>query len=107
MRILAYHVQPYEEKAFKNWAKRNNVEVVIEKGLLTNESVELAKGFDGVTTQQVIPVKDEEIFKKLKEYGVSQISSRTAGVDMFELVTVVRILNLQSLLLFLLLLPIR
>lgn len=85
MRILAYHVQPYEEKAFKNWADRNNVEVAIEKGLLTNESVELAKGFDGVTTQQVIPVKDEEIFKKLKEYGISQISSRTAGVDMFEL----------------------
>ncbi|MBC2575105.1 D-2-hydroxyacid dehydrogenase [Peptostreptococcus canis] len=85
MRILAYHVQPYEEKAFLKWSKENNIEVVLEKGLLTLDSVEKAKGFDGVTTQQVIPVKDEEIFKKLKEYGVGQISSRTAGVDMFGL----------------------
>lgn len=84
MRILAYHVQPYEEKAFVNWAKNNGIEVVLEKGLLSVDSVDKAKGFDGVTTQQVIPVKDEEIFKKLKEYGVSQISSRTAGVDMFD-----------------------
>lgn len=85
MRILAYHVQPYEEKAFLKWAKENNIEVVLEKGLLTVDSVEKAKGFDGVTTQQVIPVKDEEIFKKLKEYGIAQVSSRTAGVDMFGL----------------------
>lgn len=85
MRILAYHVQPYEEKAFLNWGKENNIEVVLEKGLLTAESVELAKGFDGVTTQQVIPMKDPVIFEKLKEYGIDQIASRTAGVDMFGL----------------------
>jgi len=85
MRILAYHVQPYEEKAFKSWAENNGIEVVLEKGLLTAESVEKAKGFDGVTTQQVIPVKDEAVFKKLNEFGIKQISSRTAGVDMFGL----------------------
>lgn len=85
MRILAYHVQPYEEKAFLKWSKENNVEVVLETGLLTAESIEKAKGFDGVSTQQVIPVKDEAVFKKLKEFGITQISSRTAGVDMFAL----------------------
>ena len=85
MKILAYHVQPYEEKSFLNWAKENNVEVVLEKRLLNKETVDLAKGFDGITTQQVITVKEEEIFNKLKEYDVKQIASRTAGVDMFDL----------------------
>lgn len=84
MRIIAYHVQPYEEKAVKKWAEENNIEVVIEKRLINAETIEAAKGFDGISTQQVIPVKDEAIFKKLKEYGVKQISSRTAGVDMFD-----------------------
>lgn len=85
MRIIAYNVQGYEEKAFKRWADENGVEVVWSRELITPESIELAKGFDGITTQQVIPVKEEEIFKKMKEYGIKQISSRTAGVDMFDL----------------------
>ena len=85
MRIIAYNVQGYEEKAFEKWAKENNVEVVWERDLITPETVEKAKGFDGISTQQVPPVKDEEIYKKLKEYGIKQISSRTAGVDMFDL----------------------
>lgn len=85
MKILAYHVQPYEDKAFLKWSKENNIEVVIDRELLTVESIEKAKGYDGVTTQQVIPVKEETIFKKLKEFGINQISSRTAGVDMFAL----------------------
>lgn len=85
MRILAYHVQPYEEKAFLKWAEDNNTEVVLEKGLITVDSIDMAKGFDGVTTQQVIPMKDEIIFKKLKDFGIKQIASRTAGVDMFGL----------------------
>lgn len=85
MKIIAYHVQEYEREAFANWAKNNNIEVVLEDGLITAESIEKAKGFDGVSTQQVIPVKDEEIYKKLQEYGIKQISSRTAGVDMFDL----------------------
>lgn len=85
MRILAYHVQEYEVDAFENWAKNQGIEVVIDHGLLTVDTVEKAKGFDGITTQQVIPVKDEEIYKKLNEYGITQIASRTAGVDMFDL----------------------
>ncbi len=85
MKILAYKVQPYEELAFKKWSNENGVEVVLEKDLLTVETIDKAKGFDGITTQQVIPVKDEEIYKKMKEYGIKQIASRTAGVDMFGL----------------------
>lgn len=84
MRILAYMVQPYEEAAFKKWYEENDIEVVLEKDLLTVDTVEKSKGFDGVTTQQVIPVKDEAIFKKLAEFGIKQIASRTAGVDMFD-----------------------
>ena len=85
MKILAYHVQEYEVDAVKKWAKENNICVDIEYDLLTADTVDRAKGYDGITTQQVIQIKDEEIFKKLKENGVKQIASRTAGVDMFDL----------------------
>ncbi len=85
MKILAYHVQPYEIAAFEEWQKETGIEVVLEKGLLTKESIQLAKGFDAVSTQQIFPIKDEEIFQTLKEFGIKQIASRTAGVDMFAL----------------------
>lgn len=87
MKIIAYNVQGYERKAFENWSKKTGIKVVLEECLIDRDSIEKAKGFDGITTQQVIPVKDEEVFKKLKEYGIKQISSRTAGVDMFDLET--------------------
>ncbi len=85
MKILAYMVQPYEEAAFKKWHEERGIQVdILKKELLTVETVEKAKGYDGVTTQQVIPIKDEAIFAKLEEFGIKQISSRTAGVDMFD-----------------------
>lgn len=85
MKFIAYNVQGYEEKAFEKWSKDNGVEITWVRDLITPETIEQAKGYDGISTQQVPPVKDEEIFKKCKEYGVKQISSRTAGVDMFDL----------------------
>lgn len=85
MKIMAYHVQPYEVDACNRWSEAHGIEVAQQTDLITVESIEKAKGYDGVSTQQVIPVKDEEIFKKMKEYGIKQISSRTAGVDMFDL----------------------
>ncbi len=85
MKIIAYNVQGYEKEAFEKWAEDTGVEVVHQDCLITAETIERAKGYDGITTQQVIPVKDEEVFKKIKEYGIKQIASRTAGVDMFDL----------------------
>lgn len=86
MKIISYNVREYEVAATKKWAEENGIEVeILENELLTVETIEKAKGFDGISIQQVIPIKDEEIFKKMKEYGIKQISSRTAGVDMFDL----------------------
>ncbi|MEG0291868.1 MAG: D-2-hydroxyacid dehydrogenase [Anaerovoracaceae bacterium] len=85
MKIIAYHVQGYEVDAFNRWSTENDIEVKQETDLITVDTIERAKGYDGISTQQVIPVKDEEIFKKMKEMGIKQISSRTAGVDMFDL----------------------
>lgn len=84
MKIIAYHVQPYEEKAIKKWESENGVEVVMEKRLIDCDTIKAAEGFDGISTQQVIPVKDEEIFKTIQKFGIKQLSSRTAGVDMFD-----------------------
>lgn len=85
MKFISFHTQPYEVEATNKWARDNGIEVKIETDLINADTIEKAKGYDGITTQQVIPVKDEEIFKKMKEYGIKQIASRTAGVDMFDL----------------------
>lgn len=85
MKIFAYNVEPYEMEAFTKWMDETGIEVKLYNGLLTPETVEMTEGYDAVTTCQVPPMKDEEIYKKLNEYGIKHIASRTAGVDMFDL----------------------
>ncbi|WP_367179395.1 hypothetical protein [Clostridium sp.] len=52
--------------------------------LLTMENINLIKGFDGVCVRQIKKI-DKEIYKELNEMGIKHISSRTAGVDMFDI----------------------
>lgn len=85
MKFISFYTQPYEVDSLKRWAEANDVEITIEDCLLDADSIEKAKGYDGITIQQVIPMKDPEIFKKVASYGIKQIASRTAGVDMFGL----------------------
>ncbi len=85
MKLLAYSVRPYEHDAVKAWSEKYGVQVDVCDAELTAESVKEAKGYDGVSVQQVADIKDEAIYKTLEEYGIKQVSSRTAGVDMFDL----------------------
>lgn len=85
MKILAYSVRPYETDAIKNWTELHGVQVDVFDGELTAENAKHAEGYDGVSVQQVADIKDEAIYTTLKGFGINQISSRTAGVDMFDL----------------------
>lgn len=71
MKIFAYNVEPYEMEAFTKWMDETGIEVKLYGGLLTPESVEMTKGYDAVTTCQVPPMKDEEIYKSSTNTALS------------------------------------
>ena len=51
-KIMFYGTRDYEKNDALNWGKANNVEVVTTEEILSEDTVDLAKGFDGVTTMQ-------------------------------------------------------
>ncbi|WP_283575313.1 D-2-hydroxyacid dehydrogenase [Limosilactobacillus pulli] len=81
MKILAYGIREDEKPFVKEWEQENpEVEVEITDKLLDEETVVMAKGFDGVVVYQQKPYTDA-VFKKLDAYGIHNVSLRNVGVD--------------------------
>ena len=73
--------QDAAQEAFENWSERHpDVEVGIDEGELHADTVAKVKGYDGVVIQQRSLVEDE-VYAELKNLGLKQISTRTAGYD--------------------------
>ena len=78
-KILMMSVREDEKEAIENWSERHpDVEVGIDEGELHADTVAKLKGFDGVVIQQRSLVEDE-VYAELKNLGLKQISTRTAG----------------------------
>ena len=84
MRIMMFGTREDELNAANEWATRNDIEVVFDKGPLTMDNADVLKDFDGVTTSQTAPF-DDAIYKRLRELGIKQVAQRSAGFDMFNL----------------------
>ena len=81
MKILAYGVRDDEKPFLEECEKQNpDVEVKAVPELMTDETVEWAKGFDGVDVYQQLPYTDT-VFEKLASYGIHNVSLRNVGVD--------------------------
>ena len=81
MKILAYGIREDEKPFVKEWEQENpEVEVEITDKLLDEETVAMAKGFDGVVVYQQKPYTDA-VFEKLDSYGIHNVSLRNVGVD--------------------------
>lgn len=80
MKIICYGVIKMEESRIENWAQKNNVEVKIVQDDLCAENAELAKGFDGVSSEGNLPV-GASVYEKFKQYGIRQLAIRQVGVD--------------------------
>ena len=81
MKILAYGIREDEKPFVKEWEQENpEVEVEITDKLLDEETVVMAKGFDGVVVYQQKPYTDA-VFEKLDAYGIHNVSLRNVGVD--------------------------
>lgn len=85
MRVLIYGVRDYEENILKEMISEYNLQADLIQEDFSMSTLGKAKGYEAISIQQVLEVKDEEIFRTLKAYGVKVISSRTAGTDMIDI----------------------
>lgn len=85
MKCIVFSVREDEKPALKAWGERNQVEVTPVADNLTNETVDLVEGYDGVCIQQRINLTDEELYEKLEKFGIKQLALRTAGYDIIDL----------------------
>ncbi|MGO3048806.1 lactate dehydrogenase [Staphylococcus casei] len=81
--IKLFGVRPEDIPYIEAWSTQRAVEVDLDKDLLTIDTVDRVKGFDGVSLSQQLPL-DEEVYKKLHEFGIKQIAQRSAGFDCYD-----------------------
>jgi D-lactate dehydrogenase len=74
-----------EQQAAEKWAAAHNVEIGYTGEFFSKDTVGLAKGYDAVTFQQMLPVHDEETYRLLAQGGTRFLSTRSAGIDILQL----------------------
>ncbi|MCU5745380.1 D-lactate dehydrogenase [Staphylococcus sp. SQ8-PEA] len=82
--IKMFGVRPEDYSYIDEWAEENNVKIDTTTEILNEETVELAKGYDGVSISQQIPLS-EAVFRELQDYGIKQIAQRSAGYEFLDL----------------------
>lgn len=82
-KILAYNILEYEREFVLEWAKEHpDVQVDFNAIELHDDTVQLAKGYDGIDYRQRSKLSDDsKLYETLREYGIHQLALRSAGVD--------------------------
>ncbi|MFV0379509.1 MAG: D-isomer specific 2-hydroxyacid dehydrogenase family protein [Anaerorhabdus sp.] len=80
MKIIAYAVRSDESAAFKKFSDELNIQVDTVSERLSLDTVEQAKGYDGVAFLGMCSV-NEAVLKKLNEMGIKYIASRSTGYN--------------------------
>lgn len=83
-KILVFGIRDEEIPLINKWADRNEVQVDCTYYNLTNETVEMVDGYDGISISQVAEL-DPNLYNRLAEYGIKQIAQRSAGYEMHDL----------------------
>lgn len=84
MKIAMFNVKDEEIPLAQAWAEEHQVEVQPFAEHLSHRNVDLLKDCDGLVIQQVDSL-EEEVYARLKEYGIKQIAARSAGFDMINM----------------------
>lgn len=86
MKILMYSVRDDEQAAIQAWAAENEVQVDTNDLEFHPETAELVKGYDGLVIQQRSAIGgDANLYQRLADAGLKQLTSRTAGVDTIDI----------------------
>lgn len=84
MKIIAFAVREDELIFFKKYQEEFNLNITLKKCRLSEETVELAKDYDMVTFLGNCTV-NEIVLKKIKEFGIKYMASRSTGYNNIDL----------------------
>ncbi|MDF8368947.1 D-2-hydroxyacid dehydrogenase [Weissella paramesenteroides] len=85
MKILLLSVRPDERAAIEKWGNRHpDVALTIAEWELHSETVDQVAGFDGLVIQQRTQI-ESDVYPRLHELGIKQLTTRTAGYDVIDL----------------------
>lgn len=80
MKIAFFDTKPYDRESFEKLGDKNPMKIKFFETKLTEDTVELARGYDGVCVF-VNDTVNAEVIDKLYEYGVKVIALRCAGFN--------------------------
>ena len=80
MKIAFFDTKPYDKSAFEKFGKKNDVTFKYFETKLNEDTVSLAKGFDGVCVF-VNDTVNAAVIDKLCEFGVKTVALRCAGFN--------------------------
>ncbi|WP_445341199.1 hypothetical protein [Bifidobacterium sp. ESL0820] len=83
--ILMYSVRPDEQEAIQAWAQANDIQVDTTDHDLGMKTVDMIKGYDGIVIQQHAALPEPELYQRLKDYGLKQLTLRITGYDIVNL----------------------
>ncbi|MDM7515232.1 D-2-hydroxyacid dehydrogenase [Lentilactobacillus sp. TOM.63] len=84
MKFIAYNVRDDEIPFIEKWGKDNQTEVSYTTMTLTQETIEEARGFDGISGLQTIDYS-RSLFEDFKKLGIRYLSLRNVGTDNVDL----------------------
>lgn len=82
--IKMYGVKAEDRPFAERWAQKHQVKLAMTTDVINEDTIDDARGFDGVTTLQVTDIP-REAYARFHAMGVKQIAQRSAGYDMYDL----------------------
>lgn len=80
-----FNTQPYEVETFEKIANDLKVEIDWTEEGLSLDNVDKTKDYDAITIQQHGNLEGEDLYKRLAENGIKQISLRSTGYEIIDL----------------------
>lgn len=80
-----FNTQPYEIKTFEKIADELDVQIDHTAETLTIDNVDMTKDYDAITVQQHGELAGDDLYKRLAENGIKQISLRSTGYEIIDL----------------------
>lgn len=87
--IKMYGIKAEDKPYAIKWAKEHDVQISMTEKVINEDTIDDAKGFDGVNTLQVTAIP-HDAYARLKAMGINQIAQRSAGFDMYDLAEATR-----------------
>lgn len=83
MKIVVYEKRPYEHSIIDMYAKKYNIKFAETDEILDDETIDLCKGADAISTLGFSRL-DKRLLDKIKANGVKFISTRTIGFNHYD-----------------------